>query len=285
MERNRNFIAELKYELRQGKMTNRLIIINVGVFIIIQICSAFARLGKIDAHEFIHIIFALDTKVDQAIQHPWGIITSIFSHFDFIHLAFNMLFLYFAGKIHEETFNGKQLLYTYIIGGIFGGLAEILIQFIFYPDGNPTSVIGASGSIMALFAAVAFHRPNTKVFIFSKFSIRIYFLALLFLIQDIVGIGKNDGVAHFAHIGGALFGVISVYFNAEKFQGIFKPIFTKTKNNTSKSRPKSDEEYNTEKINRQIKTDIILDKIAKGGYDSLTKSEKDFLFNQSKNGK
>ena len=290
MESNRNFLSELKHELLKGKMTHRLIIINVAVFILIQVWLAIGRLGGA-SDDIIYHIFTLDPNFTRLLYHPWGILTSIFSHFDFIHLLFNMVFLYFAGKIYEDIFDSKRLLITYIIGGIFGGLAEIIIQSLFFPLKESALVVGASGSIMAIFVAVAFHSPNMKVQLFGRFSIRLYFVALFFLIQDIIGIGKNDGVAHFAHLGGAIFGVLSVQNSTllnrieTGFTSLFKGKFGTSKKQQPKSRFKSNEDYNQERREQQIQTDKILDKISKGGYESLTKQEKDFLFKQSKNGK
>jgi membrane associated rhomboid family serine protease len=290
MENNRNFLSELKHELLKGKMNNRLLIINVAVFIFIQIWLAIGRLGGA-SDDIIYHIFTLDPNFSRLLYRPWGILTSIFSHFDFIHLLFNMVFLYFAGKIYEDIFDSKRLLITYIIGGIFGGLAEIIIQSLFFPLKESALVVGASGSIMAIFVAVAFHSPNMKVQLFGRFSIRLYFVALFFLIQDIIGIGKNDGIAHFAHLGGAIFGVLSVQNSSllnrieTGFTSLFKGKFGTSKKQQPKSRFKSNEDYNQERREQQIQTDKILDKISKGGYESLTKQEKDFLFKQSKNGK
>ena len=290
MESNRNFLSELKHELLKGKMTHRLIIINVAVFILIQVWLAIGRLGGA-SDDIIYHIFTLDPNFTRLLYHPWGILTSIFSHFDFIHLLFNMVFLYFAGKIYEDIFHSKQLLITYIIGGIFGGIAEIIIQSLFFPLKESALIVGASGSIMDIFVAVAFHSPNMKVQLFGRFSIRLYFVALFFLIQDIIGIGKNDGVAHFAHLGGAIFGVLSVQNSTllnrieTGFTSLFKGKFGTSKKQQPKSRFKSNEDYNQERREQQIQTDKILDKISKGGYESLTKQEKDFLFKQSKNGK
>ena len=290
MENNRNFLSELKHELLKGKMNHRLLIINVAIFIFIQVWLAIGRLGGVP-DDIIYHIFTLDPNFTRLLYQPWGILTSIFSHFDFIHLLFNMVFLYFAGKIYEDIFHSKRLLITYIIGGVFGGIAEIIIQSLFFPLKESALIVGASGSIMAIFVAVAFHSPNMKVQLFGRFSIRLYFVALFFLIQDIIGIGKNDGIAHFAHLGGAIFGVLSVQNSTllnrieTGFTSLFKGRFGTNKKQQPKSRFKSNEDYNQERREQQIQTDKILDKISKGGYESLTKQEKDFLFKQSKNGK
>lgn len=292
MNNNRNIFQELKQTFLQGKMSHRLIIVNVAVFVLIQIYLAIFRLGGLVSEDLPNILFTLDTSLTGFLYKPWGIITSIFAHFDLFHLFSNMLFLYFSGKFFEQIWSGKQLLITYILGGIFGGIAEIAVQSIFYSTENHGAlVIGASGSIMAIFIAVAFHSPQTQLLLFGKFSIRLYFLAIFFLIQDIIGIGTKDTTAHFAHIGGAIFGILSIV--TTKFipskspisKGFFNQLFKSSKKKTVAPRFKSDEAYNQEKRAHQEKTDSILDKISKGGYESLNQSEKDFLFKQSKNGK
>ena len=292
MNNNRNIFQELKQTFLQGKMTHRLIIVNVAVFVLIQIYLAIFRLGGLVSEDLPNTLFTLDTNLTGFLHKPWGLITSVFAHFDLFHLFSNMLFLYFSGKFFEQIWSGKQLLITYILGGIFVGIAEIAVQSIFYStENNGALVIGASGSIMAIFIAVAFHSPQTQLLLFGKFSIRLYFLAIFFLIQDIIGIGTKDTTAHFAHIGGAIFGILSIV--TAKFipsknpssKGFFNQIFKSSKKKTVAPRFKSDEAYNQEKRAHQEKTDSILDKISKGGYESLNQSEKDFLFKQSKNGK
>jgi hypothetical protein len=147
---------------------------------------------------------------------------------------------------------------------------------------------------MAIFTALAFYQPNIQVSLFGIFPIRIYFLALFFLFKDLINIGTDDQIAHFAHLGGAIFGLLSIQnLHSSKniltrLEGVllriisfFKP---KEKVKRTKTRFKTDEEFNHEKHLKQVKMDQILDKISKSGYDSLTKAEKDFLFNQSKNG-
>jgi hypothetical protein len=204
--------------------------------------------------------------------------------------------VYFSGTYFERLFGAKKLLLTYIFGGLVGGIFELGAELLFPLLQNTHQlVLGASGSIMALFTALAFYSPNTKVNLFGIIPIKIYFIALFFLVQDLIGIGSDDHVAHFAHLGGATFGILSIR-NIQSNQNIlnrlqkiiedFKHTF-KGKKKTKKtefSKVKTDEEYNYERKLKQEKTDVILDKIAKSGYESLSKSEKDFLFNQSKNG-
>ena len=277
-------------------MTNRLIIANIAIFLLIIIVQAIGRISEVDLYPIINIIFSLEASWQGILMMPWGLITSIFTHFDLYHILFNMIFLYFAGNMFEQSFSSKKLILVYIFGGIFGGLFEVISGSIFFPQNEVHSVIGASGSVMAIFTALAFYNPNTKVLLFGLVPVRLFVLALFFLATDLIGVGeKGDNIAHFAHLGGAFFGFLSVQnintskniiVQIERFEKKIKNIFKKQPKMyyTRSDQHKTDEQYNLDKRKKQQKTDLILDKISKSGYDSLTKEEKDFLFNQSKNG-
>jgi len=292
MQSSRNFIEEIKYQLSHGTMTNKLIIYNVFVFAIILLLNILnLTLNQISLPEY---IFTLDTNLVGFIRKPWGIITSIFSHFEIWHLIFNMLFLYFSGQLFEQIFDKRRLWQTYVFGGISGGILEIAAHYLFPSFQNSDQVVvGASGSIMAIFTALAFHSPNIRVNLFGIFPVKIYLIAIFFLLNDLIGIADpSDNVAHFAHLGGAIFGLISIQSMHSSnnilsvlgnfFDRIKKMITSSKSTKSGKAKFKTDEEYNLEKKRRQEKTDAILDKISKSGYESLTKEEKDFLFNQSK---
>jgi membrane associated rhomboid family serine protease len=309
MQSERTFLDDLKHQYRFGGMTIRLLFINSGIFILIQLFQVFGRLIGGDATKNIskvaETIFALNTDILLFLQHPWGLFTSIFAHFTFWHFLMNMLFLYFSGKMFESLFDQKRLLYTYLIGGIAGGLLEILAHLVFpVLQKESIVIVGASGSIMAIFSALAFHRPNLKVNLFGVFPVRLIFVAGFFILTDLFSLGLDDGTAHFAHIGGVIIGLLSVqnlssssnFINKTQLigdklilfiSGLFrsdKKLKIKKGGKTRSTQFKTDEEYNLEAKTRQKKTDLILDKISKSGYESLTKAEKDFLFNQSKNG-
>jgi membrane associated rhomboid family serine protease len=298
MKANQSFWSLLVNNYRYGGMTLRLIYLNTVIFLVIQIISVFGRLilaNSTQITEWLNLIFSLNTDVIDLICTPWGLVTSIFSHFSLWHLLFNMLFLYFSGKMFEPLFDSRRLLFTYLLGGIFGSLFEIIAHIVFpgLQESN-TVIVGASGSIMAIFMALAFYRPNLTVQLFGVYPIRIIYIALFFLISDLISLGLNDGTAHFAHLGGAFFGFWSIqnYSNKkdvltklQNFVNYLKGLFSSNKTNNSRPnrRMKSDEEYNYDAHKKQQKIDQILDKISKSGYESLTHQEKDFLFNQSKN--
>ena len=281
----------------------KLIFINIVVFIGIRVLSIFSNLlGSSDGafiDSYIGPFLGLHTDFMAFITHPWTLFTYMFTHFGLMHLLWNMLFLYFAGKLFEQMFSAKRLLATYILGGMLGGILEIVAHAAFEKmQLSSDSVVGASGSIMAIFIAISFYRPNTKVHLFGLLPVRIIFLAIAFILMDFLKLGSADSTPHFAHLGGAILGVWSIQnlhasnnivTLSQAFMNSVLKLFSKkdathmkVKKGGKSVRHKSDEDYNAEKKNKQEVIDKILDKISKSGYESLTKKEKDYLFNQSK---
>ena len=296
MNSDRTLSEELKFQFKHGGMHIQLIFANVVIFVLIMLL---AFIGKISGQEvlfntILDKAFTLQTNLGDLLYAPYGIITSIFSHFDPIHFLFNMIFLYFAGNMFRQFFSDRRLLHVYVVGGIAGGLAEVIArQFM----GQYPAVLGASGSIMALFIAMAVYRPNIRVNLFGVIPVKLYIIALIYLGSELVQMTQIDGIAHFAHLGGALIGFLSVQ-NIHSSSNIINwteslhqrilNFFAgrRTKRPKMKAQKggrvvKTDEEYNMDAKAKQQKIDKILDKISKSGYESLTKAEKDFLFSQS----
>jgi membrane associated rhomboid family serine protease len=306
MQTENSFIADLKNTYRTGGMTVKLIFINVMVFIVIGVLEVISKNLAGSVGQMVKIvtnsIFGLYTDVGEFIYRPWGLFTNIFAHYGFMHLFVNMFFLYVVGRIFEQFFSGKRLLYTYILGGVFGGLLEIIANLIL-PGFSGGIVIGASGSVMAILVATAFYQPQLTISVFGLFKMRLIYLALIFILTNLynVGMGTEDGTAYFAHLGGALLGYLSVQnpFSStniinrgialgDGLTGLFRRkqkkngTFRYSKEKAANTRTyKSDEEYNMDAKRRQERIDAILDKISKSGYESLTKEEKDLLFSQS----
>ncbi len=305
MQTQRSFTEELKYQYKVGGMHIRLIFINVVIFLLIGTAAMIERLYQTPASEGTPVldvlkdIFALRTDLSQLIYKPWGLVTSMFAHFDLIHCLVNMLMLYFAGRMFLQFFSGRRLLHTYVIAGIAGGLVEILADVAFpVMESSHGLIVGASGSIMGLFIALFVYRPGMQVSVFGV-QVPFFIVPLFFLISDFINLGANDGTAHFAHLGGALIGWLSMVnlhsssniINFSEtigqrflafFSRLFKPRQRMRVERGGGRTVKTDEQYNMEAKERQQRIDAILDKISKSGYESLSKSEKEFLFSQSK---
>jgi membrane associated rhomboid family serine protease len=303
MQTERTFLDEMKHQLRHGGMHIRLIFINLVVFLVIGLGFVGEKLAGDQSGQVQKVfmdIFTLQSNFSGLIYKPWGLITSIFAHFGFIHFLVNMMVLYFAGRLFLQFFSSRRLLHLYIIGGIAGGLFEILAHELFPVFQGQAAIVGASGSNMAIMISIVAHRPKLQAGFFG-IQFPLFLIPGLYLLGDLMSLGSNDGIAHFAHLGGALLGFLSVVnlhtssniINmSESFGQKFMAFFNRLLKPKQKMRVerggvrmgKSDEQYNVEAKERQKKIDAILDKISKSGYESLTKAEKEFLFSQSKNG-
>ncbi len=293
---NNTVLERLRAEFRSSGELKRLIIINTVVFIFLIGLRVISNLFK--SEELYRIIangMALPGNFGDLIFKPWSLITSLFTHYDLSHFFWNMLMLFFTGRLYLAFFSGSRLVVTYILGGMFGGLLQIAAYQIFplFEDVPMGGIIGASGAIYAIIGAILYHRPKTTVQLFFAINIPFWVLAGLFLLSDFMALDQKSNVAHFAHIGGALFGVLSVmgmqnhnqlvnrltrYWSNIKWTNPFKrqARFKVYKNDDV--RRMTDDEYRGSKKENQDKVNAILEKISKGGYDSLTKSEKEFLF-------
>ena len=208
-----------------------------------------------------------------------------------------MIMLYFGGTLFIQFLGGKKLLNTYIFGGITGALFYIL-AFNYFPVFSDVSkvsyALGASASVLAVLVAIAIYNPDYSVQLVLFGRVKMKYIALVFVLMDVLSIEKENPGGHIAHLGGAVFGFTYIMLlkkNMNMF-GFFKPVaaffkklFTpkpKLKVEYKKDgRPLTDDEYTKLRAEKQKKMDGILDKISKNGYNSLTKEEKEFLFSAS----
>ncbi len=346
---------EIKSSFRHGTTLTRLMYINGAVFIIIKITEVIGVLaGSTALASAVVSNLAVPASISALATRPWTPLTYMFTHQGFIHLLFNLLWLYWFGRIFLAYLDQRKLVAIYLMGGLAGALLYIAAFNLFpaFAGAVHASVaIGASASVMALVVGTAVYLPDLELHLLIFGRVKLKYLALItFLITSVFDFSVNTG-GKIAHIGGAVMGVaygnglrngkdIGRWLNAiiDFFAGIFRPrrqmrvkyrrpgdsspgrgagsssgrragssysggraeSRTGSRAGSSSSggkagsssgrgaaagshpgRPKSDLEYNTEKAERQKEIDHILDKISKGGYDSLTKEEKAILFSES----
>jgi membrane associated rhomboid family serine protease len=239
--------------------------------------------------------FTLPASIPLLIKKPWSIISYMFLHQSFIHLLFNMLWLYFGGQIFLSFFDNKKLISTYVLGGISGAVLFILSFNLFpvFATALPNAVaLGASASVLAIIMAIATKSPNYSIRLLLIGNIKLKHIAIVSIVLDIMSIPQGNAGGHIAHLGGAFFGYLYVkQLNsgndiANSFNKIMDNLNSYLKKDPklkkAYSRKKSDQDYRKEKVQNQAKIDNILDKIAKSGYEGLTKEEKDILFKASK---
>jgi len=221
----------------------------------------------------------------------WQPLTYMFMHGSFDHLFFNMFSLWMFGSALENYWGPKRFLFYYLVCGIGAGLLNMLVP------GVHVSV-GASGAVYALLLAFGMIWPNNYVYLYFLVPIKNkWFIIGMILIELFEGIFRSsDGIAHFAHLGGMLIGfLIIMYWKRHGgMTGDFsiKDWFKSLKNRKKytpyeeirdeRRVPRSDEEYNRQRAQKERDMDAILDKVAKNGYGSLTQEEKEFLFKNSK---
>ena len=255
---------------------------------------------RIDLSQYLglHYIGASDFR-------PYQFVTYMFMHGGFAHLFFNMFALWMFGNSIENAWGPKRFLVFYFVCGIGAGLTQELVQYIQLSDmiqnyefvrmGNKSipvdeylnmlTTVGASGAVYGILLAFGMMWPNSRIYIYFAIPIKAKWFVIIYgLIELFSGFSSVDNVAHFAHVGGMLFGLGLILYWRYK-EGIWKPKFNikfnKDRDFTGQ-RPKSDWDYNKERADDDRRTDEILEKISKGGYNSLTEEEKEFLFKQSK---
>jgi membrane associated rhomboid family serine protease len=286
---------EIKLTFRKGNNLYRLIYINISVFLILAIVSGIGfLLNNPEISGKALDLFSVPASFSALLARPWTLITYMFTHKEVLHILFNMLWLYWFGRIFLEYLDERKLVAVYLLGGISGALVYILSFNIFPVFAGVVSesvAIGASASVMAIVIAIAAYVPDYVIQLFLFGRIKIKYMALgIFVLTSIMDFSVNSG-GKLAHIGGALFGYIYTLnlkhghdmgkgFNRiiDFFVTAFKP---RKKLKVTHKRVATEYEYNKIKVEHQKVINGILEKISKGGYDSLTKEEKQILFNES----
>lgn len=288
-------IKELKKRFRAGNNLTKLIYINISVFVLIKFFGVFAFLMQANPWDIINS-FALPAEVTKLIQKPWSLISYMFVHEGFIHILFNLLWLFFGGQIFLQYLNNKQLLSTYILGGIFGAFSYVTafnIFPVFQQNLNQSMAIGASASVLAIITAIATYTPNYILQLTLIGRVKLKYIAIFSILIDILSIPKGNAGGHIAHLGGAFYGFLYIQQLkcgkdwSNSFDWLLKSIthFFKSKPNSLKTvykRSKNDDQWRANKATEQEDINRILDKISKSGYESLNKQEKETLFKASK---
>jgi membrane associated rhomboid family serine protease len=286
---------DIRKTFRNGNNLTKLIYINIAVFILITITAVIGFLlnNQFIAEKALNIL-AVPSSLQALMLRPWTLLTYMFLHKDIWHILFNMLWLYWFGGIFLEYLDQKKLVAVYILGGISGAIVYIL-SFNIFPAFigivSESVAIGASASVMAVVIAIAAYVPDYSVQLLLLGRVKIKYMALtIFVLTSVMDFSVNSG-GKLAHIGGAFFGYfytlnlrqgrdfgIGLNKVIDFFVTILKP---RKKLKVTHKKTANEYEYNMIKAEHQAHINTILDKISKGGYDSLTKEEKEILFKES----
>lgn len=210
-------------------ITKNLLIINVLCFFGAIVAERYG----IDADKILslHFFMASDFNMGQ-------LVTYMFMHGGFTHIFFNMFALWMFGRVLEQVWGPKRFLIYYMVCGIGAGLIQEIVQFIEYETvlSNYDSVqtgfgiipmeeylnmmrtVGASGAIYGILLAFGMLFPNSQMFVFPlPFPIKAKFFVIFYAVVELfLGMSANDNVAHFAHLGGMLFGFILILYWRKK---------------------------------------------------------------------
>jgi len=283
-----------------------LLIIN-GVVFFIQLLMDNFTFGGYPAWYLLNKWFALNpiSGVNAAGEpfnfQVWQLITYQFMHGGFTHILFNMFALWMFGSSIEDVFGSKKFLIFYLLAGVSAGLLHLFVSPLL--GGAPAVTIGASGSIYGVLIAYALFFPDNLIFLYFLIPVKAkYLIGFLVVIEFLAVDSASSGVAHLAHLGGALFGFLYIMFDKNSYVSL-KNLFNR--NFYYKSKPKRDiftnpfnrssqtdndvQDANYYDINKkdeyevsQEEIDKILDKISQSGYQNLTDREKKILFQASK---
>ncbi|MBK9729816.1 MAG: rhomboid family intramembrane serine protease [Chitinophagaceae bacterium] len=299
--RNNTLWRELRQTLlRSDRMVTQLIAVNVVIFLAINLVRlVFWLSGNGLDPVYYKEFLGVPSNLNILLRQPWTLVTSLFTQGEVMHILFNMLVLYWFGKILTEFLGNRKILPLYLLGGLCGVILFIVSYQVFpvfnasVPDARAW---GASASVMAIMIAAATLVPDYSMMLVFFGPVKIKWIALFTVVLDLVSIPSSNAGGHIAHIGGALFGFVfirqlqqgrdfsnGVNWCFDKVADLFKPTSAlKVTYRTKEKNTKTKRKKLIPQPSQQEKLDSILDKIAVSGYEALSKEEKEFLFLVSK---
>jgi membrane associated rhomboid family serine protease len=240
------------------------------------------------------LLFAVPADLGRLATRPWTLVSYMFLHKNFLHILFNLLWLYWFARVFLEYLDAKKLVGVYLLGGLSGAILYIAafnLFPVFSQQIGLSYALGASAAVMAIVIATATYVPNYTMHLLFIGRVKIIYIAIIgFLVTSVFDFSINTG-GKIAHIGGGLFGYLYIlrYKQGKDMtrginrllEGIFTFFRPKPKIRVTHRKASTDMDYNRRKADEQKEVDRILDKIAKSGYSSLSAKEKEILFRQS----
>src|SRR5690554_262034 len=284
--------TDIKRTFREGSVLTRLIYINLGVFLVVKLIGLLFFL--VSQYSPLVVWLSVPSDLEMLIRRPWTPITYMFLHEGFLHLLFNVLGLYWFGKLFLYHFEGEKLLSVYLMGGLVGALTYILAFNLFPAFSQMNSImLGASAAVFAILTAIAVYDPNREIHLFFIGRFPLKYISAFYVVLSIISISTSNPGGNLAHLGGAFWGWLYIaQLRKGKDRGAFivnvigkiEDMFKRKEKLkvTFKQPPRNDYDYNRQQNIQQEEINRILDKIADSGYESLTKQEKEILFRQGK---
>ncbi len=254
-------------------VVKKLIIANVVIFVV----------SRVIGDGLVESLFAFQPQ--RVLLQPWGAVTYMFLHGDLMHLAGNMIVLFFFGPPLEGRWGSREFTKYFLICGM-GGVG---LSFIF---ASSASIIGASAAVYGLMLAFAMIWPKAPIYVWGIYPVQARWLvAFFFLLAFSSAFGAaGGGIAHFAHLGGLVTGFIylkSDWKTAGKLQGFARAAGVKARrlaivpsedtSRSSASKARSAHASGTKEKATLDAVDQVLDKISAKGMSSLTDDERALL--------
>jgi len=296
-------IDDIKRGYREASMLMRLIYINIGVLVVVRAAALVGLMIGADGNLWLQWL-ELPSAPQLLVRRLWTVVTYMFTHYDVLHILFNMLWLYWLGRIFMEYFSSKQLVGLYLLGG-WGGAALYVLLYNLLPafNGQQGYLLGASAAVIAIVVATAVYAPDYKIGLLFLGEVSLKWVALVTIAIDLLGIDSGNAGGHIAHLGGALVGLAFAWrmrqgsditrpLNAaidglySSIKGLFahRPTIGRPIEGEALHEPETTSNAtatNPTGIN-EAELDAILDKIKASGYSALTDEEREKLFNASR---
>lgn len=289
-----SILKDVKYQFRFGDNTTKLILANVAVFIAIYLVfiivalssGADYRLGQ----EKVLNYLMLPNEGWTLLKRPWTVISYMFLHRGLFHILWNMLILFWIGRLFGTLMGDRRIIPLYILGGLMGAVFIFLATFTNFPM---TPAMGATASVMAIVVATTIIAPNHTINLILVGPVALKWITLALIVLDLVGIAslKHSG-SYFAHIGGMLMGWIFIKCIQNDMdptdwfdrigQFFSRQQQASKKKSNLKIRHSKLAQMKQQETKDQNRLDQILDKISKSGIKSLTSEEREYLDKASK---
>ncbi|TDQ07685.1 rhomboid family intramembrane serine protease [Pedobacter metabolipauper] len=289
---NNNLIKDLKFKVFQSGDPSYLYIgLNTLVFLVVSLINVplFLSGNGVNYDGIIREYFGFPAYLDKIPVRFYTLLTYQFFHDGFFHFLFNMLWLFWMGRIFLDFLKPRQFHFVYLTGGFAGALlfaGAFNIFPVFANSISEATIIGSSAAVMAVVVAAATLVPDYSMRLLLFGDVKLKYLAIAYILLDLIGTTSINAGGSFSHIGGAILGFfyIKVLQGGTDWSNLFKrkPKLRVVKNEPAKSSGRAASSIKKKELVDQKEIDAILDKISKSGYDQLSREEKETLFKASK---
>ena len=244
-----------------------LLLLNVVLFALAKVVTLSGLIEEAELNSWVCVPYSLSLYLER----PWTLFSYAFYHVSLSHLFWNMLFLFFTGRIFFNLFNIKQFLAAYIWGVLIGGAAFLVLGHFLSASVGNTMLLGASAGIISVFAFIATVTPSYGVYIFTL-RVKVLYLLVAIILFDLFDFSANSG-GKIAHLGGIIAGIIV---------GVMAKYQLWSRKRMRVEMPEMKPNKPERQKVKQHRINQLLDRINASGYASLTDKEKKFLFEASK---